>query len=400
MKHITAYVRLAPVSRIGIAIALKGKSFRPLSRPVVLGVFFINALFFLLDHRFEYDYKSKKKRRMDSTSYPPVVIPEWVWNDKNNLHNIRRFFMQAEMLDSTVSCTPSTLNFACDVDGVHTELAIPSSAWDVENETVWLTQVQLSELYKVNVPAVSKQIQNVFEDEELQEDSVISILEITAADGKSYRTKHYNLEMLIALGYRIRSKVATKFRQWATQHLKELMTKGRTEIEPQPEMSDEEIMSRALEIAHRTLALREERIKALEAERDEAIRTKAMIGSRREATAMATASAKSKECKRLTIENEELKDAVGRGTNWCTVSMMKSEWKREFGHEPDWRQLKKFSADFPTDMQPVKDVEEKVVLHNGGEKVSKVYRYHREAWTIYRQYEETIRATDTETKNA
>lgn len=140
--------------------------------------------------------------------------------------------------------------------------------------------------------------------------------------------------------------------------------------------------------------------KALQAERDEAIRTKAMIGSQREATAMATASAKARECKRLTIENAELKDAVGRGTNWCTVSMMTAEWKREFGHAPVWQKLKKFSADLPTEMQPIKDVEEKVVLKNGSEKVSKVNRYHMEAWTRYRQYEETIRATDTETKNA
>ena len=87
--------------------------------------------------------------------------------------------------------------------------------------------------------------------------------------------------------------------------LSEVETTG-SYVVTKPEMSDEEIMSRALEIAHRTLALREERIKALEAERDEAIRTKAMIGSKREATAMATASAKSKECKRLETENDLL----------------------------------------------------------------------------------------------
>ena len=215
--------------------------------------------------------------------------------------------MQNTMLDNTTSCIPSTLNFVCDVDGVHTEIPIPSSAWDVENETVWLTQAQLAELYKVNVPAVSKQIQNVFEDEELQEDSVISILEITAADGKCYQTKHYNLEMLIALGYRIRSKVATKFRQWATKHLKELMTKGHTEVITQPEMSDEEIMSRALEIAHRTLALREERIKALQAERDEAIRTKTQYQSNLAAQMSGRVGGLTTALNRVRLENDRLK---------------------------------------------------------------------------------------------
>ena len=165
------------------------------------------------------------------------------------------------------------------------------------------------------------------------------------------------------------------------------------ETQAQPELTDAEIMSRALEIAHRTLALREERIKALTAERDEAIRTKAQIGSSREATAMATASAKSRECKRLTAENAELKDAVGRGMNWHTVNMMTAEWKREFGHAPDWHQLKKFSADLPKEMKPVKDVEVKVVLSNGSEKVNKVFRYHREAWAKYREYEENSRVS-------
>ena len=163
------------------------------------------------------------------------------------------------------------------------------------------------------------------------------------------------------------------------------------ETQAQPELTDSEIMSRALEIAHRTLALREERIKTLQAERDEAIRTKAMIGSSREATAMNTASQKSKECAKLTAENAELKDAVGRGMNWHTVNMMTAEWKREFGHEPNWRKLKEFSADLPKDMQPVKDVEVKVVLHNGSERINKLFRYHREAWAKYREYEENSR---------
>lgn len=146
----------------------------------------------------------------------------------------------------------------------------------------------------------------------------------------------------------------------------------------------------------------------LEVERDEAVRTKAMIGSKREATAMATAAAKSRECKKLTAENEELtaeneelKDAIGRGSNWRTVSMMKSEWIREFGHAPVWQKLKNtFSADLGDDEKPVKDVEEKVILPNGSERVSLAYRYHMKAWERYREYEESLRATDIEIATA
>lgn len=172
--------------------------------------------------------------------------------------------------------------FSCD-DGKPIEIVIPEDAWDVRNETVWLTQAQLAELYRVNVPAINKQIQNIYEDEELQEDATISKMEIVQIEGSrkvSREVTHYNLEMLIALGYRIKSKVATKFRQWATQHLKELMTKGRTEIQPQFILPTTYI--EALE----ALVESEKAKLALQAERDEAVARKAEISSRREATAV------------------------------------------------------------------------------------------------------------------
>ena len=215
--------------------------------------------------------------------------------------------MQDTMLDSTISCIPSTLNFACDVDGVHTELAIPSSAWDFENETVWLTQAQLEELYACSHANLVWHIGNIYEDDKLQEGSTCRKFRQVQLEGNrevSREVKQYNLEMLIALGYRIRSKVATKFRQWATKHLKELMTKGRTELQP---MTDEEIMSRALEIAHRTLEAREERIKALTAERDEAIRTKTQYQSNLAAQMSGRVGGLTSALNRVRTENDRLK---------------------------------------------------------------------------------------------
>lgn len=96
----------------------------------------------------------------------------------------------------------------------------------VENETVWLTQQQIADLFGVKQPAISKHLKNIFESEELIETSVHSILEYTAADGKSYKTKFYNLDAILSVGYRVNSKNATRFRQWANNVLKEYLIKG------------------------------------------------------------------------------------------------------------------------------------------------------------------------------
>lgn len=94
------------------------------------------------------------------------------------------------------------------------------------NETFWLTQKVMAELFGVQKAAISKHLKNIFEDGELDEKSVVSILETTADDGKKYSTNYYNLDAIIAVGYRVNSKQATAFRIWATKTLKEYITKG------------------------------------------------------------------------------------------------------------------------------------------------------------------------------
>ena len=106
----------------------------------------------------------------------------------------------------------------------------PDGAVKVEvffkDETVWLTQKALAELFGVKVPAINKHLKNIFESGELAEESVISILETTAADGKNYQTRYYNLDAIIAVGYRVNSYQATRFRIWATKTLREFIVKG------------------------------------------------------------------------------------------------------------------------------------------------------------------------------
>ena len=96
----------------------------------------------------------------------------------------------------------------------------------LQDETIWLTQKAISELYGVQRPAITKHLKNIFDSGELQEDSVSSILEHTASDGKKYKTKFYNLDAIISVGYRVNSYQATQFRIWATRTLKEYIIKG------------------------------------------------------------------------------------------------------------------------------------------------------------------------------
>lgn len=99
----------------------------------------------------------------------------------------------------------------------------------LKNETVWLTQAQIADLLGINVPGISKHINNIYEEGELVPEATLSKMETVQIEGKRQVTRnleHYNLDMIISVGYRVNSSIATRFRQWATQTLKEYIVKG------------------------------------------------------------------------------------------------------------------------------------------------------------------------------
>jgi hypothetical protein len=122
-----------------------------------------------------------------------------------------------------IDTTPSTQILLYQTEDRHTRIEVR-----LENETVWLNQLQMAELFQTTVPNVSMHIRNVFREGELEQDSVVKDFLTTAADGKSYRTKFYNLDVIISVGYRVKSLRGTQFRIWATQRLREYIVKGFT----------------------------------------------------------------------------------------------------------------------------------------------------------------------------
>jgi len=97
-----------------------------------------------------------------------------------------------------------------------------------EDDTLWLSQAMLCELYQKSKATISEHLKNIFEDGELAEDSVVRLFRTTAADGKTYRVKHFNLDAILAVGYRVRSQRGVQFRRWASERLKEYLVKGFT----------------------------------------------------------------------------------------------------------------------------------------------------------------------------
>jgi prophage maintenance system killer protein len=96
----------------------------------------------------------------------------------------------------------------------------------LEDETVWLNQAQMAALFQKNIPTINEHIKNVFKEAELSQNSVIRKFRITARDGKTYNVNYYNLDVVISVGYRVKSKTGTQFRIWATQRLHDYLLKG------------------------------------------------------------------------------------------------------------------------------------------------------------------------------
>ncbi len=127
----------------------------------------------------------------------------------------------------------------------------------LENETVWLTQAQMAVLFGTQRPAITKHLKNIFNSGELGENSVCSILEHTATDGKTYEIQFYNLDAIISVGYRVNSQNATQFRIWATRVLREHIVQGFTVNQKRLQETGLQDFEKALELVRGTIAKKE-----------------------------------------------------------------------------------------------------------------------------------------------
>jgi hypothetical protein len=123
----------------------------------------------------------------------------------------------------------------------------------VESETVWLDLMRIAVLFGRDKSVISRHLRNVFKEGELERDAVVANFATTAADGKTYQVDHYNLDAIISVGYRVNSRQGTRFRQWASQVLKEHLTRGYTLNRQRLEQNAHELEA-ALELVRKAAA--------------------------------------------------------------------------------------------------------------------------------------------------
>lgn len=123
----------------------------------------------------------------------------------------------------------------------------------LQQETVWLNQAQLAQLFAKNKRTISEHIRNLFKEGELEESAVVRNFRTTASDGKSYDTQHYNLDVIISVGYRVKSPQGVRFRQWATRLLKEHLLKGYTLNQQRFEQNASELVAESAPAQKETL---------------------------------------------------------------------------------------------------------------------------------------------------
>jgi len=138
-----------------------------------------------------------------------------------NIIDIKSSYMVKQVKNNNIFLKPQIAIFQAFGDGHKIHVRI-------EDENVWLTQKLIADLFDVDVRTVNEHLKNIFLEGELEENSVIRNFRITANDGKSYNTKHYNLDAILSVGYRVRSDRGIQFRKWATERLREYLIKGFT----------------------------------------------------------------------------------------------------------------------------------------------------------------------------
>ena len=252
----------------------------------------------------------------------------------------------------------------------------------------WFTRQMLRELFDVKSDnTITNHVDILVNRGVLDVVKNLTTSPIINSNGAAHETMLYDLKVFNLLVMRLDTD-----RAW---NMKEKFNDVLVKAETQPK-TQFSLPTTYIEALEALLASEKEKQRALE-ERDEARRTKTLYQEGLASQMSGRVGGLQKANNGLRKENADLKDAVGRGCNWRTISMMRDEWIKNFGHAPVWQKLKQFSEDVK--IPPVQDVEEKIVLKNGSEKTNVSYRYHKEAWARYKKYEENLRVSNDEVES-